>query len=311
MTVSSSKILINEVGMRDGLQNQSTQISTANKLKLAEALLAAGVQFMEVTSFVHPKAVPQMADAEAILAGLPAVDCVYTTLVPNLNGYQRAVASGVKSVAVVLTATDEFNQKNINMSLQKAIDSCFAVIKAAKQDGIFVRGYVSAACACPYTGKVEPQQIFELTEKLITAGADEISIADTIGAGNPQQLLDVLEPLIEKYGAEIFNVHLHDTRGQALAMAWAAVSAGIRKFDSSIGGLGGCPFAPGASGNLATEDLVFMLEECGFNTGISLEKLRHAISVAEEITGLKLGGKISPWLHSQDQKNKLIAQFKQ
>ena len=298
----AERVIVNEVGLRDGLQNQCRLVSTDDKLKLAESLISAGIVHMEATGFVHPKSIPQMADASELIARLPKSTALhYTALVPNMRGYERAFETGLKSIAVVVASTDTFNQKNINMSLKEATQSCTDVIARANKDNVSVRAYISGACTCPYEGTTPIPIVCDLTERMLDAGANEISIADTTGGGNPRQLTRILEELLLNYNPSIFNIHLHDTRGQALAMAWAAVSLGIRKFDSSIGGMGGCPFAPGAKGNLSTEDLVFMLEECGFETGIDMVGLDKAIKVAEQITGNSLGGRIMDWFDSQDQ----------
>lgn len=303
----NEKVFINEVGLRDGLQNQPNPVSTAAKLNMARTLIDAGVRQLEAVSFVHPKAVPQMADAVDVLAGLPKRDDLQiAALVPNMKGYERAREQGVNSVAVVLSSTDTFNQRNLNMPLAQAMDTCKQVIQRAKDEGVFTRIYLSGACACPYDGRTPPDVMHRLAQDVIEAGVDEVSIADTIGSGTPQQIVDIVAPLVQQFGADRFNLHLHDTRGQALAMAWAGITQGIRRFDSSIGGLGGCPFAPGASGNVATEDLVYMLEESGFDTGIDLNSLRAAVKAAEEATGQSLGGSIIRWMISQElrqQKN--------
>lgn len=303
----NEKVFINEVGLRDGLQNQPNPVSTAAKLNMARTLIDAGVRQLEAVSFVHPKAVPQMADAVDVLAGLPKRDDLQiAALVPNMKGYERAREQGVNSVAVVLSSTDTFNQRNLNMPLAQAMDTCKQVIQRAKEEGVFTRIYLSGACACPYDGRTPPDVMHRLAQDVIEAGVDEVSIADTIGSGTPQQIVDIVAPLVQQFGADRFNLHLHDTRGQALAMAWAGITQGIRRFDSSIGGLGGCPFAPGASGNVATEDLVYMLEESGFDTGIDLNSLRAAVKAAEEATGQSLGGSIIRWMISQElrqQKN--------
>jgi hydroxymethylglutaryl-CoA lyase len=294
-------VVITEVGLRDGLQNQPEQVSTANKIGLAEALIDAGIRSLEAVSFVHPKVVPQMADASEVLAGLPQrPDVKICALVPNMKGYERARDHHVKHIGVVLASTDSFNQRNLNMTLAQTLDTCRQVIAQAKQDGVQVRAYISGACACPYDGITPMATVHDLAARLIGAGADEISIADTTGAGHPRQIHDLLVPLIETYGADRFNLHLHDTRGLALANAWEGIRLGIRKFDSSIGGLGGCPFAPGASGNLATEDLVYLLNSAGFRTGIELAALRHAVRVAEQATSQELGGRIMRWLINQE-----------
>lgn len=297
----SDPVYINEVGLRDGLQNQPNPVSTESKLKMADALIDAGVRHIEAVSFVHPKLVPQMADADEVLAGLKRYNNLQIAgLVPNMKGYERAREQGMQSVAVVLASTDTFNQRNLNMTRDQTQDTCTQVIQRARQDGVFVRAYISGAFACPYDGKTPVDIVHKLTADMIEAGADEISIADTIGAGNPQQVRDILGPLVRQFGPERFNLHLHDTRGMALAMAWAGIEEGVRRFDSSIGGLGGCPFAPGASGNVATEDLVYMLEEAGFATGIDMQGLRKAVQVAELATGQHLGGRIIKWMQSQE-----------
>lgn len=299
----TERVQITEVGMRDGLQNQPNPVSTEQKLAMAATLIDAGVTYLEAVSFVHPKAVPQMADALEVLAGLPKKEgLTVAALVPNMKGYERARDNGVKYVGVVLATTDTFNKRNINMTVAEAKAVCTQVIAQAKLDGIKVRAFISGACSCPYDGKTPIDIVHKLTEEMISVGAEEISIADTIGAGSPQQITDILKPLVQQYGAERFNLHLHDTRGQALAMAWAGIEQGVRKFDSSIGGLGGCPFAPGASGNVATEDLVYMLQESGFETGIDIQKLRKAVLAAEFATGQRLGGRIIQWMKSQEDR---------
>lgn len=297
----SDSVYINEVGLRDGLQNQPNPVSTEAKLQMAEALIEAGIRQIEAVSFVHPKLVPQMADAVDVLAGLRRYpDLQIAGLVPNMKGYERAKEQGMQSVAVVLASTDTFNLRNLNMTRAQTQDTCTQVIQRAREDGIFVRAYISGAFSCPYDGKTPVDIVHRLTADMIAAGANEISIADTVGAGNPQQVNDILAPLVQQFGADCFNLHLHDTRGMALAMAWAGVEQGVRRFDSSIGGLGGCPFAPGASGNVATEDLVYMLEEAGLSTGIDMQGLRKAVKVAELATGQTLGGRIIQWMQSQD-----------
>jgi len=306
----SNFVEINEVGLRDGLQNQSTLIPAIDKLKLADKLIQANIKFIEATSFVSPKAVPQMADAAEILSGLPALtpnkDICYTSLVPNMRGYENAMANNVNSIAVVLATTDSFNQKNLNMSLEKTRAVCRELIHQAKQDNIKIRAYISGACACPYDGKQTVAIVRELTNEMGESGADKISSADTTGAGSTAQINEIFETLLMEHSPEKFNVHFHDTRGQAIAMSWEAIRMGIRKFDSSIAGLGGCPFAPGAKGNVATEDLVYMLHSSGFDTGIDFEKRIEAVSVAETITQSKLGGKIMPWVLTQKEKNRSI-----
>ncbi len=319
-------VIINEVGLRDGLQNQPVQVSTADKARLAQSLVDAGVRHFEPVSLAHPNAVPQMADAAQLALQLPgtaATDSLfYTAMVPNLKGYLRAKACGFKRVALLLSTTDSFNQRNLNMSRDNALQSCRDIIAQARQDGIATRAYVAGALACPYDGHIAPTQTITLAEQLFLAGADEVGIADTIGGGHPQQLQQVLEPLIRQHGSDPLIVHLHDTRGLALAMAWAACDLGIRRFDAAIAGLGGCPFAPGATGNVATEDLVYLFERSGLSTGISLEKLRHSAALANQLTQAPSGcgemasrseegspenqSKIMQWAQSQQQRGKIV-----
>ncbi len=294
------QIIINEVGLRDGLQNQARLVSTAGKLALAQSLIDAGLRYLETASFVHPKLVPQMADAAELTAALPAqAGLHYMALVPNLKGYERARAAGYRKVSVVLATTDTFNQRNLNMSRAQAEAVCREVMVQAGADGVAVRAYLSGARACPFEGKTAVSLAQQISDRLLSYGAAEVSISDTIGAGNPAQIKAILQPLVAAHGAAAFNLHLHDTRGQALAMAWAGVECGIRNFDASIGGLGGCPFAPGASGNVATEDLVYMLSEAGFDTGIDWRALEAPVRLAEELTGQPLGGRILQWQRSQ------------
>ncbi|MCC1496191.1 hydroxymethylglutaryl-CoA lyase [Alcanivorax sp. 1008] len=299
------KIIINEVGLRDGLQNQPQHVTTEDKVRMAELLVGAGVRWLEPVSFVSPKAVPQMADAAQLTRQLPQGDGLhYTALVPNLRGYQLARDNGYRTVALVLSTTDSFNQRNLNMTLAQAIDSCRSIIQAAGADGIATRTYISGAFSCPYDGLTPVDVTLDLSRQMIDAGSEEIAIADTIGAGNPQQMKDIMAPLIQQYGAERFFVHLHDTRGLATAMAWAACDLGVRKFDASVGGLGGCPFAPGATGNVATEDLVYLFEAAGLDTGIDIQALREVIKLAARATGRELGGRIIHWIQSQEARGR-------
>lgn len=296
----TDNVVITETGMRDGLQNQPVLVPASVKLELAQALLDAGVSDLEATSFVHPKAVPQMADASDVLAGLKdQTQAKVSVLVPNMKGYEKAKEHGIKDVGIVCSTTDNFNGRNLNMTTDQVKVVCSDILTAAQQDNIAVRVYVSGAFACPYDGKMPVTTAQHMAEFFLDKGAKSISIADTIGAGNPRQVQDILKPLIAQYGAEVFNLHLHDTRGQALAMAWSGIELGIRSFDASVGGLGGCPFAPGASGNVATEDLVYLCEEAGLSTGIDWKKLIPAVEIAERATQKTLGGNIITWHKSQ------------
>ena len=301
----SDQAIINEVGLRDGLQNQPVTVDTDTKAQLARLLVDAGMRYLEPVSFVSPKAIPQMADAAALTPLLPHDEGLhYTALVPNLKGYQLARDAGYPTVALVLSTTDTFNQRNLNMSLEQAAQSCEAIIAAAKEDGIATRTYIAGSFACPYDGPMPVTLPQKLAARMFAAGSDEVAIADTIGAGNPQQMKDIMAPLIREFGAEKFYVHLHDTRGLAAAMAWAAADLGVRRFDASVGGLGGCPFAPGATGNMATEDLVYLLESAGLKTGIDVERLRAAVALAQQATQRPLGGRILSWMESQENQGK-------
>ena len=296
-------ITVHEVGLRDGLQNQPRVVPTEGKLRLLDALLDSGLRSIEAASFVSPRAVPQMADAAEIFARLPQDrGAGYEALVPNEKGYERAVDAGVTTVALVCAATDTFNRRNINMSLAEAIRVNQAVIRRAKADGIRARSYLSVVAACPYEGVVPPETVFDLAACMFDAGADELALGDSTGAGTPPQMAHLFGTLAHRYGPERIAGHFHDTRAMGLTLTWVAIECGIRKFDSSIGGLGGCPFAPGATGNLATEDLVFMLTEAGFETGIDVGGLRRAVAIAEELTGQTLGGRITPFLDSQEKR---------
>jgi hydroxymethylglutaryl-CoA lyase len=301
---NAPEVRLTEVGLRDGLQNQPRPIATEGKLALAGDLLAAGLRCLEVSSFVSPKAVPQMADAEAVFAGLPArADVRYTGLIANDRGYERALAAGCRDLGLVIAATDTFNRRNINTSLAEATERFEALLHRARADGVRTRLYVSCACACPFEGDVDPEGVLALAERFLAAGAHEISIADTIGAGSPTRVDALVRPLVRDHGPDAVNLHVHDTRGQALAMIWAGWLAGVRSFDASVGGLGGCPFAPGATGNVATEDVVHLFERCGIGTGVDHGGLLAAVERAEALTGQALGGQSARWLRSRQARS--------
>ncbi len=297
----SEKIVINEVGLRDGLQMQPVFVPTARKLELARALREAGIHSFEVSSFVSPKAVPQMADAADVFAGLPALAGVdYWALVANEKGYERAIEAGAGKVGLVLSVTETMNRRNINKSVDESAAEYTRILDRCARDRVQNRVYLAVAFACPYEGKTPAETVVEWTDRMLTAGAGEIALADTIGAGAPAQCEDLLALLLRHWPAERFALHLHDTRAMALTLAWIGAQHGVRKFDSSIGGLGGCPFAPGAAGNVATEDLAFMFEASGFDTGVDMAGLRRAVGVAEAITGLTLGGRVTRFLQSRE-----------
>jgi len=304
----SDRVIVNEVGLRDGLQNQPRHVPTEGKLEILDALIAAGVRSVEATSFVSPKMVPQMADAAELYSRLPQDKGVtYEALVPNEKGYERAIAAGAKTIALVLAATEQMNQKNIGMSLERATEVNIAVIKRANREGIKPRSYIATSLGCPFEGDVAPEVVFGIAARMFEAGAAEVAIADTIGSGNPAQVKFIFATLAARYGADRLAAHFHDTRGLALANIWAALECGVRKFDTAIGGLGGCPFAPGATGNVATEDVVHMAQQSGFETGIDIEGLRKAVAVAEKYTEQKLGGRVLTWIESQERRKQAKA----
>ena len=298
------RIHITDVAPRDGLQNQQVPVDAAAKLELIERLAAAGVASVEVTSFVSPKAVPQMADAGELLprvqATLPGLRA--SVLVPNLKGLERAHAAGAREIAVVLSATETMNRKNINMGLAEAADVSEQTLKAAQALGLRTRAYIAVAFDCPFEGETPLATVVELAGRMARADAGEIVIADTIGSASPAMVKQRLAALTTEIAPERLAVHFHDTRGMGVANAWAALEGGIRRFDASVGGIGGCPFAPGAAGNLATEDLVLLAHRSGFATGISLDGLLDAIDFAQEQLHRPLGGRSIAWLRRQRSK---------
>ncbi|MEO7030912.1 MAG: hydroxymethylglutaryl-CoA lyase [Herbaspirillum sp.] len=297
-------IFITDVSPRDGLQNQSLHVPTTAKLELIRRLSAAGVASVEATSFVSPKAVPQMADASELLQQLVLVlpNLRTSVLVPNLKGLERACNAGAKEIAVVLSATQTMNQKNINMSLDAAVDASEQTLHAALKQGLCTRAYIAVAFECPFEGPTPIERIVELSRRMLVAGAQEIVIADTIGAAAPAAVKERLSTLAAVVPIAQLAVHFHDTRGMAVANAWAALEVGVRRFDASAGGIGGCPFTPGAAGNLATEDLVLMAQSCGFETGIDLDRLLAVVDFAEVTLQRSLGGRASSWLRRQREK---------
>ena len=287
------KVTIIDVGLRDGLQNEATAVDTAGKLRLARALIDAGVREMEVTSFVRPDRVPRMADAEAVVAGLPARDDVrYVALVGNEQGYARAAAAGVRHVIFVLAATDVFNERNVGRSVARSIDDLAAICRRGAADGIAVRSAIAVAFGCPFSGPVASKTVIEVAKRCLAAGTTAIEIADTIGVANPGHVEALFGSLRLAVPEAQLAAHFHDTRGMGLANVWSAVTVGIDRFDASIAGLGGCPFAPGATGNIATEDTVHLLEEAGIATGIDRAAIFAAADVAEELVSRPSAGRV-------------------
>lgn len=286
------QVRIVEVGPRDGLQNESRHIPTADKVRLIEALAASGLKNIEVTSFVSPKWIPQLADGLDVCRSLnlPA-DVIKTALVPNAKGYESANEAGLSHIALFMSATESHSKKNINKSVDEALSTLGELAKQAKADGKWVRCYLSVVFECPYEGTVKPDQVARITDKLVEMGVDEISLGDTIGAATPRQVENVVKLVLRSTDVSKLALHFHDTRGTALANVLAGLELGISIFDSSLGGMGGCPYAPGAAGNLATEDLVYMLDGMGVKTGVDLEKLVDAGCLAEQLLEKKLPGR--------------------
>src|SRR5215831_1487041 len=270
-------IRIVEVGPRDGLQNESVIIPTAKKAEFIKLLVAAGLKDIEVASFVHPKWVPQLADAQELIQQLEFTPNVrYSALVPNMKGLERALASGIRRIAVFTAASETFNRKNINMGIQESIDVFRPVVAEALKNGLSVRGYVSTCFVCPYEGPVAKEKVGDVTSALFELGVDEVSIGDTVGAATPQDVEMTCGYLQQRFSGHKLAMHFHDTYGMAIANVYQALKMGFTIFDSSAGGIGGCPYAPGASGNVATEDLVYLLDRLGIKTGVSLKLLRQA-----------------------------------
>ncbi|QFU74707.1 hydroxymethylglutaryl-CoA lyase [Halioglobus maricola] len=272
-----ARVRIVEVGPRDGLQNESGSISLDTKLALLDDLAEAGLKTLEAGSFVNPKWVPQMADSEQVFAQLQRREGVrYTALTPNIKGFERALEAGADEVAVFGAASESFSQKNINCSIAESLGKFEDVMAEARRHNIPVRGYVSCVLGCPYEGDITPEAVAEVTATLLDMGCYEVSLGDTIGTGTAGSTARLLETLLQKFRAEQLAVHCHDTYGQALANILIALQHGIATVDASVAGLGGCPYARGASGNVATEDVVYMLNGMGIATGIDLERLMTA-----------------------------------
>ncbi len=274
MNALPPRVSIVEVGPRDGLQNEKPIVATADKIAFVDLLTAAGHSTIEVSAFVSPKWVPQMADAPEVFAGIARKPGVrYTALVPNLAGLERAMAAGVSEIAIFAAASETFSQRNINQSIDQSLATYSAVCARAAGAGIRVRGYLSTCFGCPFEGAVAPAQVARVAAQLLGLGVFEVSISDTIGVAHPGQVSRVLDAVTKEVPLDRTALHFHDTRGTALANVLAGLDYGVTTFDSSAGGLGGCPFAPGAAGNLATEDLLYMLDGLGIKTGVSLERI--------------------------------------
>ncbi|HEX3067476.1 MAG TPA: hydroxymethylglutaryl-CoA lyase [Thermoanaerobaculia bacterium] len=292
MKITIDHVHIVEVGPRDGLQNEKVTIPTEAKIDYITALADAGLTTIEAGAFVSPKWVPQMADTAEVYRNIPKDPGVdYPVLVPNMRGLDRAIEAGVKSIAIFTAASETFNQRNINMTIDESFINYAPVVARARAEGMRVRGYVSTALGCPYEGDVPPEKVLEVSARLLDLGCYEVSIGDTIGVGTPVQVQGVAGILLQVIPASKLAMHFHDTRGTALANSLAALEMGIATFDASSGGLGGCPYAPGASGNMATEDLVYMLEKMGIDTGVDMNRLVAASQIIAPYLDHPLPGK--------------------
>src|SRR5437764_593931 len=280
MRIPVDTVKVVEVGPRDGLQNEKITIPTEAKIEYITALADSGLKVIEAGAFVSPKWVPQMADTAEVYREIPKDPGVeFPVLVPNMKGLERAIEAGVKSIAIFTAASDTFNKRNINMTIDESFVNYAPVATRARAEGMRVRGYISTAFGCPYEGEVAPEKVLEVSARLLDLGCYEVSVGDTIGVGTPMQVQGVIGMLLQVIPASKLAMHFHDTRGTALANTLAALEMGIATFDASSGGLGGCPFAPGASGNLATEDLIYMLDHMGIETGVALDRVVAASSI--------------------------------
>ncbi|TKK32832.1 hydroxymethylglutaryl-CoA lyase [Pseudomonas sp. CFBP13528] len=293
MTLPSHVRLV-EVGPRDGLQNEARPISVADKVRLVDALSAAGLGYIEVGSFVSPKWVPQMAGSAEVFAQIQRKPGVtYGALAPNLRGFEDALAAGVKEVAVFAAASEAFSQRNINCSISESLERFAPIMAAARQHGISVRGYVSCVLGCPYEGDIAAQQVAAVARELYAMGCYEVSLGDTIGTGTAGATRRLFEVVGAQVPRDKLAGHFHDTYGQAIANIYASLLEGIQVFDSSIAGLGGCPYAKGASGNVATEDVVYLLNGLGIDTGIDLERLIGAGQQISQVLGRASGSRVA------------------
>lgn len=292
------RVSVYEVSPRDGLQNENVTVPLSGKVRLVDALVDAGLDRIEVTSFVSPKWIPQLADADELVevlrehrAAHPAA-ARFSALCPNAKGLERAKKAGIEEIAVFMSASETHNKKNVNKTIAQTLAAFEETIAPAREAGMRVRGYVSTVWGCPYEGTIAPSASIPIAKRLYEMGCYQISFGDTIGAGTPRQTHEIMTRALDALPVEAIAMHMHDTRGTALANIVVGLELGIRHFDASVGGLGGCPYAPGAAGNVATEDLVYMLHGMGLETGIDLERLVEAARAAESIVGRPLPGKV-------------------
>ena len=295
----AERVIVKEVAARDGLQAQPKHLTVEQRISLLGALAKTGVPELEIGSFVSPKAVPQMAGTDEIAANLPAATLDYSALVPNMKGYELAVRAGIKSHAIALAATEQMNQNNIRKGLEDTFLMGEELLDRALSEKVAIHAYLAVAFECPYEGAVSEDRVLALVERLMAHQPARLVIADTIGAANPAAVHAMMQKLVDRYGPERLGCHFHDTRAMGLANVYAALTAGVRQFDASAGGLGGCPFAPGAKGNVASEDVVMLCESMGFATGIDMPKLLDAVALLGEMIGTPQGGRAHSWLAKQ------------
>ncbi len=291
-------VSVYEVSLRDGLQNENSTVPLSGKLRLLDALVAAGLRRIEITSFVSPKWIPQLADADELAAALLrpparyANDVMLSALCPNAVGLERAKRGGIREIAVFVSASESHNRRNVNKTIAETLAAFDTMLAVAREAGIRARGYVSTVWGCPYEGDVPIETSLAIAQRLIEMGCYQVSFGDTIGAGTPRLTQAIMKRALSEFSVDAIAMHMHDTRGTALANILIGLELGVRHFDASVGGLGGCPYAPGAAGNVATEDLVYMLHGMGVSTGIDLERLVEASLAAGSIVGRRLPGKV-------------------
>jgi len=298
----SQDLTIIEVGPRDGLQNERSFVPTAAKVELINLLAKSGLKQIEVTSFVSPKAIPQLADNEAVFTAIDKHEGVtFSALVPNEQGIKKAISLNVKKIAIFTAASESFNQRNINCTITESIERFTPIIKLARENKIEIRAYISCVLGCPYEGNIKPSQVADVTERLLKLGVDELSLGDTIGVGTPKQTKELIKEISSIMPISNIAMHFHDTYGQAVANTYASLDCGINRFDSSVAGLGGCPYAEGASGNVATEDLLYLFSGLGIKTGVDIYQVVSAGDMICKTLGRKNQSKVA---------NALLAHFK-
>ncbi len=289
-------VMIKEVAARDGLQAQSKHLTLEQRRTLICSLSKTGVRELEVGSFVSSRAVPQMADTDVLARQLPKTPIEYSALVPNMKGYERAIASGIRTQAIAISATEQMNQANIQKGLEETFLMAEKILTRAHNEGVAIHAYLAVAFECPYEGYTDPRTVLEQAQRLIDAKPARLVIADAIGAANPGQVANLMGELVSQHDSETLGCHFHDTRALAIANVYAALVAGIRRFDSAAGGLGGCPFTPGAKGNVATEDVVLLCGSMGLSTGIDLRQILISVELLSQLFESPQGGRSHSWL---------------